>query len=139
MSIKLKDVVDGYIQAALFSTNDESDDSGGEPLDANYSESDLSPRALTQIKRACALFVKQNRKAIEKFKKVTGRSDDLIGHDFWLTRAGHGVGFWERDAGDTGEKLTEAANRFGEMYMYVGDDGQIHVNGGTAGRGRRRR
>lgn len=137
MSIKLKDVVDGYIQAALFSTNDESDDSGGEPLDANYSESDLSPRALTQIKRACALFVKQNRKAIEKFKDVAKRDDVDVGHDFWFTRAGHGVGFWDRGAGAVGDRLSEAAQRFGEMYMYLGDDGRIHVSGGTAGRRRR--
>lgn len=136
MSIRLKDVVDGYIQAALFSTNDESDDSGGEPLDANYSESDLSPRALTQIKRACALFVKQNRKAIEKFKDVAKKDDADVGHDFWFTRAGHGVGFWDRGAGEVGEKLTAAAKRFGEMYMYLGDDDKIHVSGGAGGRRR---
>ena len=31
-----------YVQAALFSSNDESDDTGGRPLDANYEPSDIA-------------------------------------------------------------------------------------------------
>lgn len=47
--------------------------------------------------------------------------------DFWLTRNGHGVGFWDRDVGAVGDRLTKACKKFGETYLYVGDDGKIHT------------
>jgi hypothetical protein len=38
---------------------------------------------------------------------------DTIEHDFFLTRNGHGAGFWDGDY-KNGEKLTEIAKSFGE-------------------------
>lgn len=29
------------------------------------------------------------------------------GHDLWLTRNGHGAGFWDRDLGELGDRLTK--------------------------------
>jgi len=44
-----------------------------------------------------------------------------------LTRCGHGCGFWDGDWADEVEgTLTEAAKRFGEVNLYVGDDGLIY-------------
>jgi hypothetical protein len=43
-----------------------------------------------------------------------------------LTREGHGTGFWDRDLGGLGDRLAEAARRFGEFGLIVGDDGMIH-------------
>lgn len=50
--------------------------------------------------------------------------DDKIeqaGHDFWLTRNGHGAGFWDGDwsEGDNtfiADLLTKVAESFGEAY-----------------------
>ena len=52
----------------------------------------------------------------------------LAGHDFWLTRCGHGVGFWEYDRWQTeaGEALTKLARAAGNVDIYLGDDGQIY-------------
>lgn len=135
MAIRIGDVVDGYIEAMLFSSNDESDESGGAPLDQNYGPDDLSPQARATARATCAAFVKRNRAAIEKFKQITGRGDDAVGHDLWFTRNGHGVGFWDRGAGAVGEKLSKAANKMGGVDPYVGDDGQIYAQ---ASRRRRR-
>jgi hypothetical protein len=49
--------------------------------------------------------------------------DDLIeqaGHDFWLTRNGHGAGFWDRTCySDTvKDLLTKRAEAFGEVVVY---------------------
>lgn len=35
------------------------------------------------------------------------------GHDFWLTRNGHGAGFWDRGMGQLGEDLTAACKPYG--------------------------
>ena len=52
-----------------------------------------------------------------------------IGHDFWLTRNGHGVGFWDRPElyGDhEAERLTDIARSFGTLFVYAGDDGDLY-------------
>ena len=49
-------------------------------------------------------------------------SDDQIvqsGHDFWFTRQGHGVGFWDRPeiyGEHLAKKFTTQAESFGEAY-----------------------
>lgn len=44
------------------------------------------------------------------------------GHDFALTRNHHGAGFWDRGYGDVGDRLTEAAQAYGE-HSVLTDDG----------------
>jgi hypothetical protein len=40
------------------------------------------------------------------------------GHDFFLTRNGHGAGFWDRGyPEDLGEALSEASRKFGEADL----------------------
>lgn len=51
-----------------------------------------------------------------------------IGHDFWLTRNGHGSGFFDGDYDDDiGEALTDIAQSFGEAYLYLGDDDKLYI------------
>ena len=114
-----------YIEAAFFSSTDESTPSGGEPLDRNYSIDDLAPETLIRIEADCARFQADNE--IPEYSKAGYSNEEFAGHDFWLTRNGHGAGFWDGDLPkDVGEKLTAAAHAFGEFYLYVGDDGRIH-------------
>lgn len=48
------------------------------------------------------------------------------GNDFWYDRNGHGVGFWDRDLGDVGDKLSDAAKVYGSIDLYRGDDGKLY-------------
>lgn len=62
--------------------------------------------------------------------KLLARAGDEAqnGHDFWLTRNGHGVGFWDRGYDkEVGDALTKASESFGEVDLYVGDDGRIYA------------
>lgn len=53
--------------------------------------------------------------------------DNSEGHDFWLTRAGHGAGFWDGDLPEElGERLTQASKAAGNREPYIGDDGLIY-------------
>lgn len=114
--------VDSYIRTALWSSNDESDDSGGgEPLDRNYSESDLTKEALKKMTADADRFYRENR------EDLASGTDSLGGHDFWLTRNGHGAGFWDGDWPEPqASRLTAASKRFGESSLYV-SRGKIHV------------
>jgi hypothetical protein len=130
VNFKAKDqFTDGYLTAALWSSNDNSDPSGGEPLDSNYSIKDLSPSSLAAMERDCAKFQSENADLLQQAYEKDGQDDASQGHDFWLTRNGHGAGFWDGDYPQTGDALTEAAKAYGEQDIYVGDNGWLYVYG----------
>ncbi len=56
---------------------------------------------------------------------IVGRLEEA-GHDFWLTRNGHGAGFFDGAWGKAGDRLTKAAHTWGEVYLYV-DGGKIYA------------
>jgi hypothetical protein len=120
------DFTRAYIEAALWTSTDNSNDSGGEPLDKNYSSGDLTADTLRAMIGDCKKFQAENApmlaRAYDEGKSARGGSYDesYAGHDFWLTRNGHGAGFWDRDLPeDVGEALTKASKKFGEFYLMV--------------------
>ena len=55
---------------------------------------------------------------------------DQAGADFYLTRVGHGVGFWDRGIGEAGERLTARVGHgtaFPSFDPYIGDDGAVYL------------
>lgn len=119
-----------YITAALWSSTDESDESGGVPLDENYSPEDIAPQTMETMKADCADFQTANAELLVRWYSEAKESPERAGHDFWLTRNRHGAGFWDRwnsgtPQGVIGKQLTEASHSYGEVSLYVGDDGQI--------------
>ena len=60
---------------------------------------------------------------------LNGITPEQIGHDLWLTRNGHGSGFWDRGLGAQGDSLTAICEALGEVWSYVGDDDQLHLTG----------
>ena len=92
------------------------------PLDTNYNASDLAPETLERMKADCAAFRAQN------WESISGNLSSA-GHDFWLTRCGHGCGFWDGDwPENVGEELTEACRLWGDVDLYIGDDGRIYAS-----------
>jgi hypothetical protein len=114
--------ITAYAVAALWSTNDESNPQGGDPLDDNYNIVDIADATLQQMIDDCKKFREENKDLLE----LSGLSDEYAGHDFWLTRCGHGAGFWDRGSEDVFDQLTEACKKWGEIDLYVGDDGKIY-------------
>lgn len=47
---------------------------------------------------------------------------ELAGHDFALTRNGHGAGFWDRGLGEIGDMLTDEAMAYGSHSVYISVD-----------------
>ena len=108
-----------YIETALWSSTDNSDDSGGNPLDNNYCIKDIAPETLATIMEDCEAFQQAHA------DDIAGNLEQA-GHDFWLTRNHHGAGFWDGDwPDDVGERLTEASDVYGSVDLYIGDDGLI--------------
>lgn len=112
-----------YVEAALWSSMDDND----EPLDKNYSWKDIAPETLKNMEIDCKRFQEENRDLYIK----AGWSDEQAGHDFWLSRNGHGAGFFDRvtdteENSKIGDILQDKAKEYGQVDLYVGDDGKIY-------------
>lgn len=117
---KLKKLVTAYTECALWSSTDED----GEPLDTG--EPELAPETQATFTRDMLNFWDYCDETLGD-SWHDALSLEQIGHDFWLTRNGHGAGFWDRGLGELGRKLSDAAKTFGTCHLYVGDDGLIYA------------
>ncbi len=121
-----------YMVAALFTctgANDESSDASF--LDLNYHVTDIDQDSVTVMRKECEAFYAANTALLDEACDRTGYGAESAGHDFWLTRNGHGVGFWDRIelAHDgLGDKLTEACKTCPEVSLYMGDNGKIYYS-----------
>ena len=105
-----------YLAAALWTATNED----GEPLDDTYSPEDFAPEALARATTDCEDFIKSCG------RDLNGIDVEQAGHDFWLTRNGHGAGFRDRGLGERGKRLTDAAHAYGSCDLYAGDDDLLY-------------
>lgn len=110
--------VDAYLEAAIWASTGED----GRPLDQNYTVDDFSQEAVDKAIEESNDFIRANRKDLESVG-----DEGRHGQDFWLTRNGHGAGFWDRGYGTAGKRLTDAAHVYGEANVDVGDDGVLYI------------
>ena len=117
-----------YLECALWSSTGDDE----QPLDGAYRVGDFAPEAVEAAARDIAMFLADPKVAAilehpdfpEDFGPVR------IGYNLWLTRNGHGAGFWDRnelEPNGWGNTLSEVARAMGEKYPYVGDDGRVHI------------
>ena len=103
------------------------------PADQNYSIDDLASETLVTMVEDCKQFQSDNAEWITDAHWLSGPREDYdvteqAGHDFWLTRCNHGCGFWDGDWNDAAdEAMTVSSRKFGEVNLYVGDDGRVYA------------
>lgn len=134
--IEIDPFTQAYFKAALWSSTDDAD----VPMNRLYGMDDLSEQFVVQSVADCKVFQATNHGLIDEDNCRSAKYYNalvLAGHDFWLTRCGHGCGFWdgdwkawdeEKQAWDKtpGELLTQSAKRYRNVDLYVGDDGLIY-------------
>src|SRR4029453_1521979 len=117
-TVDVEAVLGAYVECALWSSTDEAD----EPLDANYGCAAFAPETLGAMRADVEAFVAgADERALALWAADFG--EEQIGHDFWLTRNGHGAGFWDRYRGGLGAEcgriLTAEAKPYGSCDLYV--------------------
>jgi len=125
---KFDEFTQGYITCALWAETD----SDGKPFDQNYEHVDIHINALHDAIADCKRFQEENAEtlkvAYEHYAVGNWTPESQAGHDLWLSRNGHGVGFWSRGLpDDIGNALTVAAAKFGQRNLYVGDNGWLYL------------
>lgn len=63
----------------------------------SFGFADLATKALDSIIADCAAFQRDNAELLE-LAYARDYDDEQAGRDFWYTRNGHGVGYWDREA-----------------------------------------
>jgi hypothetical protein len=122
---------DQYIRTALWLCYDDNHGTEhGVPLDDAHDASDIDNDTLYELAEEFHDFVDQCYADDGLAEKHEDFPDyDQLGHDFWLSRNGHGTGFKDRGLGDLGDKLHELAKTHGSCHLYLGDDGRIYSHG----------
>lgn len=116
-------VLAAYVECALWASYDAAEEEPGQPLDSWATAEDIAPTTLAEMREDIAAM-------IEEAATIEGSdwwTDEQFGHDCWLTRNGHGAGFWDRGQGAAGDALTAMTRPYGGCDLYVGNDGQIYV------------
>lgn len=116
----LDDFVNGYEVALLWSETINEGPNENEPFDKFYDQSDFSVETKAEILTDCTKFVEENHELLDSIGDYSQH-----GHDFALTRNGHGTGFWDHDYGDAGDMLTKECKKFGEIYLYIDADNKV--------------
>lgn len=107
----------GHLQAALWSSIDDN----GEPLDSNYFMADIHPDTMASMLDDWHRFRAQHRHMIEAGRSAEGdpSPEENAAHDFWLSRNGHGAGFFDTPGqyGGNHDRLHAAAKQYGEFHL----------------------
>lgn len=107
----------GYLECALWTSDPD-------PRSGEWSESEwwnidaIEPRCLQRAIDDCAKYQTDNRADLAEVSDTYHATDAQHGHDFWLTRNGHGAGFWDRGYDALGDRLTDTAHAFGECNVF---------------------
>jgi len=114
-----------YAEAAIWSSLDDE----GEPLDHEHFKGvgAFSGEAQAEMKKDLKAFLAWTEHTFPQQRFPVAE----IARDFWLTRNGHGTGFWDNQGkswdDDAAKTMTDMAKKFGEQHVYVGDDGRLHL------------
>ena len=128
-------VANSYLEAALWSSFDCDDSDNSAPLDKNYGSNDWSNDAISEACADCRRFLELLQETdCDGFDNLLDaaiyeQGENLLGHDFWLTRNGHGAGFWDGDYGKYGDAICKVLydefGRYSEVDVYADDDGEL--------------
>lgn len=105
-----------YLTCAAWSSTDED----GESLEPYQ----FSDKAEKKMEADLDAFCEEMTEELEAQYEENGGTPEQFAHDFWLTRNGHGAGFWDRGLGELGNKLTKMAKAHGPCDLYLNPETQ---------------
>ncbi len=117
----IEEMVRGYLECQLWAQFDYErngeDGTADYCLDANYDTSDVSAEYIEVLTDELSGIVTAHPLAVRMYlaqrNPSHGTPSEYFGHDFYLTREGHGCGFWDRGLGELGDYLTKIAKSWG--------------------------
>lgn len=132
---QLEEFVRGYLFAMEWAEEEQLNREGRTDVSV------VHPDSLSASRNDCEAFVEEHFEILEELGREALYSEEYpawecLGHDFYFTRNGHGVGYWSRDFNreETKQLAKHISARVGHgtdyppVTVYVGDDGFIHID-----------
>lgn len=114
-----------FLKAALWASpyyaENEEDDL--EFLEDAYSFSDINQQSADMIQALCVEFIEK-----AGVDAICERNFAQAGHDFFLTIAGHGCGFWDGDWPVNGDNLTQLCSELVRHIEVYSDGQQVYID-----------
>jgi hypothetical protein len=135
----LEGAATSYLACAAWATPHRNEDTG-EVLDDGMERFEWAPESSETAVRLIAGFYLDNCELCEaaigrQIGPSGGRGDaerytwGQLGHDLWLTRNGHGAGFWDSGLPDgLGERLSAVARKMGETGCWLDAHDVLHLD-----------
>jgi len=115
-------ICDGYLETAIWTEEE------NVPNLEDKSIFDFSDDAIKQAKEEIKWFIKSS---IDVANAIFGdASYSSIGHYLWLSKNGHGAGFFDRNYENV-NILMELSHQLGEIYLEVDANDKICFSGGS--------
>lgn len=116
----LCEAIDASIETLLWSETDDD----GNPLNG-FEPDAIVASELAELEFDVAEFVISNWDIVKEYRP------DMIGHDFTLTRNGHGAGFWDGSYSEPDASiLTDDAKAYGAVHLMLNEEGNwLYVTG----------
>ncbi len=120
----LQDFTAAFIECLYFADT-------GEP-DQPANDANISPETMLDIEADCRSFWRRFGCYVDAADCDRGNGEwskaSQAGHDFYLTRNGHGAGFWDGDwSKPYADMLTDGAEAYGPFDIGQGEDGLIYA------------
>jgi len=128
--LNIKKIMDNYLECAIWTEEERLKEENTEGYegeikniipDADLNIHNFSDNSKIKAYEDIKLFLKYAGNAVD------GIDEEQLGHDIWLSRNGHGAGFFDRGYDDKIEKiLMDSAHKIGSADIYLGDDGLLY-------------
>ena len=130
LKIAVEQAIAGYLDAIIFTESDDGEEESG--IDNGMGAIDFAPSTMNAISAELHAFVFLYQDCLQHAMQHNnkGYKWENVGHDLWLTRNGHGAGFWDRELGgydgyDIGDSLSSACKIMGTKHAYYDGDIQF--------------
>ena len=110
----IKRMIEGYLDAALWVGVWDADGD----LVHGLTVADIDSATLREAESDVADFAR-SMWSILSTTEPWATMPEQAGHDFYLTRNGHGAGFWDRGTGAAGDELSDAARPYGSVDWFL--------------------
>lgn len=110
------DILSSYLETALWADAEE----GDEQMKSKTIH-DFDPQSKAQALKDIQDFTSKASQIAPD--ELASYDDSQLGHNLWLSRNGHGAGFFD----DNNDKLQDIARNMKDKYIYVGDDGKVYI------------
>lgn len=114
----------GYISTAMWASTTDT----GESLEYLYAPADILKADLAEMKEEALAWAQDNADLVTLAIEATGNTWKDVGHHLWLTRNGHGAGFWDGAWGSYGDDLTHQARTMGSCSLREIGDGTLAMH-----------